>query len=168
MATKKIVKKAVVGKPKAHTIKLVSYSMKAVIPTGAYANIQPEIVIKAASLEEAKAFVLPHIDELFKLYLNKSEQRNYAATEKIAPGIVLTPNRAPEGAVLTTDSKDGSTLEWQSKWFKNADLAISKCATLETLKTVSGQVDKSTNLTEEEKAILRVIMEDKKVELNKK
>ena len=63
-------------KPKAvkSTVKLLNYTIKAVIPTGPYANIQPEISVSASSIEEANAYVIPHVDELFEKYLNISDR----------------------------------------------------------------------------------------------
>lgn len=47
---------------------LKEYTLKATIPTGSYANIQPEITVEAESLEEAHAIVMPHIKGLFQQY----------------------------------------------------------------------------------------------------
>lgn len=56
------------------TVTLMNYTIKAVIPTGPYANVQPEITVQAPSLDEAKDYVLPHIDALFEKYLNLSDR----------------------------------------------------------------------------------------------
>ncbi len=64
--TKKVLKGSkVVKEPK---FKLVSYTMKAVIPTGQYANIQPEITVEAKTLEQAERAVMPYIETLFARY----------------------------------------------------------------------------------------------------
>lgn len=47
---------------------LQSYTVKATIPTGNYANIQPEITVTAESMEEAKAVVMPHIQSMYREY----------------------------------------------------------------------------------------------------
>ena len=44
-------------------VEMVSYSIKMVIPTGAYANIQPEIVVRAGTVEDAHDFIAPHINK---------------------------------------------------------------------------------------------------------
>lgn len=44
---------------------LQSFTVKATIPTGSYANIQPEITVSAYSMDEAEAFVMPHIQKMF-------------------------------------------------------------------------------------------------------
>lgn len=56
------------------TVTLMSYTMRAVIPTGPYANVQPEITVQAGSLDEAKDYILPHIDALYEKYLNLSDR----------------------------------------------------------------------------------------------
>jgi hypothetical protein len=53
---------------------LKSYTIKAVIPTGPYANVQPEITVEANSLKDAEDYLLPHIDALFEKYLNLSDR----------------------------------------------------------------------------------------------
>ncbi len=53
---------------KAPGAKLLSYTLKAVIPTGQYANIQPEITVQAATLEQAERFAMPYIETLFARY----------------------------------------------------------------------------------------------------
>ena len=59
--TKEEVQKvAVEKKPK---VTLISYAMKMVIPTGNYSNIQPEIIVKAGTIEEAHSFIAPHMNK---------------------------------------------------------------------------------------------------------
>lgn len=50
------------------TTKLQSYTLKATIPTGNYANLQPEITVTAPDMETAKALVMPHIETLYSEY----------------------------------------------------------------------------------------------------
>jgi DNA-directed RNA polymerase subunit L len=70
-------------------VELVQYTIKAVIPTGPYANIQPEIIVKASSLEQAEAYVIPHINKLFGDFLNKSERR------EVVPTVTVKETPAP-------------------------------------------------------------------------
>jgi len=60
------IKKEVVPK-----YKLVTFGMKATIPTQMYGNIMPEIVIKAKNIEEAKAILMPAIESLYIAYCEK-------------------------------------------------------------------------------------------------
>lgn len=48
--------------------KLKEYTLKATIPTGNYANIQPEITVEADSIEEAQKTTLPHIKSMFSQF----------------------------------------------------------------------------------------------------
>lgn len=45
---------------------LKEYTIKATIPTGNYANIQPEITVTADSIEQARDLALPHILRMFE------------------------------------------------------------------------------------------------------
>ena len=48
--------------------KLKEFTIKATIPTGSYANIQPEIKVEAATMQEAEEFAMPHIKQMFEQY----------------------------------------------------------------------------------------------------
>jgi hypothetical protein len=85
--------------------KLVSYTIKATIPTCMYGNIQPEITVMAGTLEEVEKFVLPHINKLFVDYteepINK-RLRFITAAQTVTPANVI-----PQGASLAPLSKEG-------------------------------------------------------------
>ena len=46
-----------------------------VIPTGQYANIQPEIIVKGGTVEEAHDYIAPHMNKLWKEYYLINERR---------------------------------------------------------------------------------------------
>lgn len=48
--------------------KLKQFTIKATIPTGQYANIQPEITVEAESFDDAKAVAMLHIEQLHAQY----------------------------------------------------------------------------------------------------
>ena len=85
VATEKVAKKVVPKKEttskKEITIRnideviLKSYSMKMVIPTGQYANIQPEIIVEAYSMDKAHDFISSHMNKLWKEYYLINERR---------------------------------------------------------------------------------------------
>lgn len=50
------------------TTKLKEFTVKATIPTGSYANIQPEITVEAESMQEAESFAMPYIKQMFEQY----------------------------------------------------------------------------------------------------
>lgn len=62
----------------------VEYTLKATIPTGQYANLQPEITIKAESLEEAEKQVLPYMEEMFNRFSETPlKEKEYSKLKKI-------------------------------------------------------------------------------------
>jgi len=63
MTTKTPKKKTASNAPK-----LINFTMKAVIPTGAYANLQPEITVEAQTLQEAHEYVMPYIEHMYQTY----------------------------------------------------------------------------------------------------
>ena len=95
-APAKVAPKVKVQAAKKSTAKFVSLTVRAVIPTQAYGNIQPEIAVTAATYEEAKAFVMPLIEGLFGQY---SESKptflgKIAVEEKVVSG-APTPAAQP-------------------------------------------------------------------------
>ena len=109
VSKKEVVKKAVaVKKPNAT---LVSYSIKATIPVGSFANIIPEITVNAKTLEDAAAFVLPYIESLFDMYAEDSRdgrkikflnKASVTVQERVvAPAGPMIPHGQAQGAQNT-------------------------------------------------------------------
>ena len=84
-------KKRVAPKPKEKTSEMISYSIKMVIPTGQYANIQPEIVVKSSSVEDAHDFIAPHMNKLWKEYYLINERRPEPIKVPVAKPFVPIP-----------------------------------------------------------------------------
>lgn len=123
-------------------VKLISYTLKAVIPTGQYANIQPEITVQAQTIGEAYAFITPHLEGLYKEYHYLNNQ-------------VAQPSEN-----IGQPTKDPSTS------FIKANNAIESCMTKEALEIVKAQVHKSVKLTDDEKLVLIKVMTEKYSELD--
>ncbi len=183
-----VVAAPVVKKIKAPSFKLISYTLKAVIPTGQYANIQPEITVQAKTLEAAERAVMPYIETLFAKYRDGGVQpilatRGMTTTQPVAP----TPAQAPKPAAptvgvdmakpgsektveTTVDTKTGTVSVAPAIVltvpFNRAKGAIDSCMSLEALKLVSDQVEKSTKLIDTEKAELRKVAAAKLETLN--
>jgi hypothetical protein len=136
-------KKEKVVKP----VTLVSYSIKMVIPTGNYANIQPEIVVKSGSLEEAHAFIAPHMNKLWKEYYLVGERR----PEPVKPPEVVA-NQPPTSSVALVKATN----------------AIQSCTSLEALDLIKKQIEVSTKLTPEDKVAVAPLLEAKLKGLNGK
>ena len=107
--SKKLVKKVLKGSKKPESkFHLVSYTMKAVIPTGQYANIQPEITVQAETLEQAERAVMPYIETLFARYRDGGVRpieptrpvvTPMAPARAVRPTFPTTPEPAPKHPV---------------------------------------------------------------------
>ena len=169
-------------------VEMISYSIKMVIPTGAYANIQPEIVVCGGSIQEAHDFVAPHMNKLWKEYFMVNERRQ----EVIKPP---TPAPIPTGSTGTTPAVStpnkpmsaqeiakevGGTVMGErlpkatspsvpspesSVALIKATQAIQSCVSLEALELIQNQVVKSVKLTHEDKESLMPLLEKKAIDL---
>ena len=143
-----------IGKPeKKPKVTLVTYGMKMVIPTGAYANIQPEIVVSASTLEEAEAFLAPHMNKLWKEY--------YMVTER-KTSVDVSPS--PTGQTQTIKVSDANPVGAVA--FQKATQAVNSCTSVEALALIEKQIDNSVKLTDVEKTQLTVLIVSKTDELN--
>jgi len=162
--SKKLVKK-LVSKPKS-TVTMLEYSIKMIIPTGVYSNIQPEIKVSAATPEEAHEYIAPHMNKLWKEYFMVGERRQEVAP--VAPtGPVGTaePTSNPTGSTgpmpATVEAPPASNVA-----LIKATQAIESCLSLEALDLIKNQVELSVKLSKEEKPKLRVMIVEKFNELN--
>jgi len=167
-ATKKeaVAKKPAVAKKKTATkkpaVELVSYTLRAVIPTGAYANIQPEITVNAPSLEEAENVLMDHFVKLNDKYLNYSDKpkpvlptvkHTVKAETKLAPPVEITKTEdAPISASMTRASN-----------------AVETAYSDEALALIEKQIEKSAKLTDNEKKVLgfRLVVRATKIKMMK-
>ena|SRR3990172_13275143 len=128
---------------------LVKYTLKAIIPTGPYANIQPEITVEGLTIDESKALILPHIDGLFKEYLNLSE--------RMRPVVTISKTE-PKPEVKPVDIG-------QSEASKKAKTALETSNSLEALDLIADRIAKSEKLTPLEKLELNVPLSAKRAKL---
>lgn len=146
------VKKEKVVKPK---VTMVSYAIKMVIPTGQYANIQPEIIVKSGSMEEAHAYIAPHMNKLWKEY--------YLVSERRPEPVVQQPNKAVATPVINNHTEQ---TPMSSVALVKATQAIASCMSVEALKLIDNQIKVSVKLTEGDKETLLPLLAAKLVELN--
>jgi hypothetical protein len=135
---------------------LISYSIKMVIPTAPFANIQPQIVVKAGTVEEAHDFIAPHMNKLWKEYFMINERR--AEVAPVAPVVPTPVNIQP----VIADSPVSSVA------FTKASQAIASCLGLDAFNLIVNQVNASVKLTDEDKEKLGPVLEAKYNELNGK
>lgn len=115
---KKEKKEKIAGKPAKSTVELISFGIKATIPVMVFGNIQPEIVVKAKTVEEAQAYALPIIEKLFETYCENPRdgspkpgflsKANVTVTEKNVPQkpAVAGPQSAPAGATAQAPKEE--------------------------------------------------------------
>lgn len=126
-------------------VELISYSMKMVIPTGNYANIQPEIVVRAGTVEEAHDYIAPHFNKLWKEYYLISERRPEVKTTAPAPVPMPPPNVVPQPPA-------------SSVAFTKASQAINSCLSHKALEVIKNQIEVSVKLTPEDKEKLQPLI----------
>lgn len=152
-------------------VTLVSYTIKAVIPTGPYANIQPEITINAPTLEEAEAFALPHIADLFEKFMDEGGKSRVTLKEKLLPKVAppsprrhLLPEEVLDGVPDIPDGEPIVEVE-RSESFHKARNTILACRSLDALEIIFNRIHDSVKLSDLEKMDLTVIVTQKRKEL---
>ncbi len=146
------------------TVEMISYSIRMTIPTGAYANIIPEIIVKAGTVEEAEAYVIPHMNKLWKEYFMCSERLNQPAklAEK-APEAPKMPPVVENPAPVVAD--EAVPAPASAVALNKATQAIASCMSKEALALIEAQVEKSVKLNDENKVALRVLLTEKMKDL---
>lgn len=165
----------VVKTPKEKVIKtkkdvvLVSYSMKMTIPTGQYANIIPEILVKAGTVEDAHDFIAPHMNKLWKEYFMINERPRPTEKMTVTPtpsDISVTVPKTAMDSGTTTINEVKSPVE--SVALTKATQAVNSCVSKEALDMIKTQIDKSVKLNSGDKSALLKLVETKSTELNGK
>lgn len=186
MPTKKAVVKKKPVAPKAKPVKkpkfkLISYTLKAVIPVGQYANIQPEVTVQAKSIEAAERAVMPYIETLFAKYRDGGVKpiepvviRPVApvASKPIEPILTKESIKVAEETTKNTLPEPGKVMPPSAPVtvepaiiltvpYTRAKSAVESCMSHDNLKLVASQIEKSTKLIDSEKADLRDIVTKK-------
>jgi len=173
---------------------LVSFSIKATIPTQMYGNMMPEIVIKAKTIEDAKAIAMPAIEEIYIKYCEKprdgstpafmskasvtAEERKVTPTT-IAPVAPVAPAPAkltPQGGTAPSvpvtppapapvaPTAENTEDVAKTPAYEKAEKAISGAMSLDALNLIEDQIQKSVKLTAEEKPMLLTLVLKKRKE----
>ena len=176
--TKKEVKK--MNTPK---VELVTFTMRATIPTAMYANLLPEITVKAKTLDEAVAFVMPAIEDLIKKYQEDSRdgrpakmfRQDFPLPDPKVEVVDLsktvgTPATAPiiPEKVPVTGAPTAPT-PLHTPAYEKAKSAVVNAMSIEALEVIKNQIGVSVKLTDtEKKTLLETVVPAREVELNNK
>ncbi len=169
-------------------IKLITYTVRATIPTMAYGNIMPEITVEARTMEDAKLAVFPHIEDLYETYCEEPREgrkprfmskASVTATEKIVPQPAkptqpdvksthpLNPTgpTGPTPAPATELDAFADDLK-KSPAYSKAEGAVKGAMSKDALGLIEDQIQKSTKLSEEEKPLLLTEVLKRRKEFN--
>lgn len=166
-------------KPKKSSAKFASFSVRAVIPTQAYGNIQPEIFVTANTYEEARDFAMPLIGELFTKYsetrptfLGKIEEtvRVVPVAHPVpaaapAPMAVPQMQNAPVGAANTAPELPAAPSADKPPPVLKAEKMIGLAATEDAAKLIQDQIEKSVKIPAEFKPDLITLVLKRRNEL---
>lgn len=167
-----------VMKEKKPKFKLVSYEIKAIIPTGMYSNIQPCVIVESDTLENAERAVMPHIEALFAKYRTEGAM-TVTPVKPVAP-VVAKPEATTDSVHAEQLKRLGVTPEVKpvapvapvvqapapvapvaeapaialTVPFTRAKTAIESCTSREALDLIESQVHKSVKLIDTEKQTL--------------
>ncbi len=179
--SKKPAKKVVApkaGKPKKEKgvtiseakLEFVSFSVRAVIPTQQYGNIQPEIVVKAPTYEQARDFAMAHMEDLYKYYAESKPGflGKVVETEKVvAPAATVAPaapqaqdTPAPVAQDVPAPEATNVAPGPKSEAVAKAEKAIGLAATSEALIAIQEQIERSTKIDAADKpALITLVLE---------
>jgi len=153
-------KKDVINYKIKETVTLETYTIKMLISTGPYSNIQPEITVQANTLDAAYGSVKEHIDMLHKTYFNILEK-------KPEPKAPVTQIASAPVAKIIGDQEVGykEIIEGETVAFTAAKTMVLKAVTIDALNYIVERINGSEKLTAEEKSVLVELSEVQKGEI---
>ena len=140
-------------------VKLVSYTLKATIPTGDYENIQPEITVTAPNVEVAHKYCLDFIGKIRREYSINVEKVQVNLVPPPQPENIIVGNSELNNATSTTGTSTPGA-------YGKAKQAIDSCLTAEALNLIAEQIHKSVKLNDQEKKALLMMATVKINEFN--
>lgn len=181
-ATKKVASKkapvAKIAKPVGHkksSVKLISFSFGATIPTQSFGNVTPRIEVQADSYEEARDFTVSKINEMYAYFaeLKPVYMGKITEVEKVVtPPAAVTPTSplahtpaqpaavdapAPQSTALAAPVKSDAVLK--------AEKAIGLAMTIDATTAIEDQIQKSVKIANEDKPALYTLVLKKRKEL---
>jgi len=198
VAKKSVAKDAPVAKKgkatpviKRSEVTLVSFSVTAVIPTQQYGNIQPTIQVNAPTIEEARAMVMPVIENFYETYaelplngkpvkflakvteshkvVNIEPEKAPTAAPVVTPAATTAPKVEPEAtgssaaaSVPSSSESIPQTTTERPEAFKKAEKAISLAASHDALAAIEAQIQSSIKINPDDKPELYKILNEKR------
>lgn len=152
---------------KVSKVELVTYSMKMTIPTGNFANIIPEILVKADSINEAHEYISTHMNKLWKEYYLILERKPEAVAKPVKTVNAPVPAEAQKAQVVVTPAETQKS-PVASAAYDKATQAITSCLSLDALTLIEKQVKASVKLEPGDKIRLFKLCDVRKEQLNAK
>lgn len=172
------------------SVKLVEFGVIATIPTQQYGNITPSIRVQADSIEEARAVVMPFIEELYATYAEKPRDGSKVAflgkiTETVKEVAPVAPKPAPTAPVApqgTTDAwnkpapgqdtpapvatAQSAPVAQKPEPVLKAEKAIELAMTDAAAEKIREQIVKSTKIADGDKPALLELVDAKIIDFN--
>ena len=152
-------KKVMAVEEKKITVKFVSFTLGATIPTQSFGNIQPHLTVEAGSYEDAAAFAFPIIEGLYAKYADVKPGFLGKITETVKE-VAVTATVVPVAKVavqvetVPTTAPDAVKSEFVLKAEKMIRLAMSGDAAF----AIQDQIEKSVKIAEIDKPALIVLV----------
>lgn len=152
-------------------IELVSFSVKATIPTQQYGNIMPEIVVRGTSIEDARDTVMPIIETMYQTYAE--EPLNGRTPKFFNKASVTVTEKKVEPVVqpVTSSTKVEKFTDKQSvvkdEAFIKAEGAINSAVSREALDLIEQKIKDSVKIKDTDKPILYALVLNKRKEHDK-
>lgn len=165
-------KPAKVAKPRGNVVvaeakvRFVSFTFGATIPTQAFGNVQPQIVVEAPSYEEAAAFAIPKIEELYAKYaeVKPTYLSKITETVKTVAPVPVAPVAAPEATAPAAPAVEAPVAPQTPKpeSVLKAEKAISLAATADAALAIQTQIENSVKIPAEFKPALITLVLQKR------
>lgn len=158
-------------------VRLISFTVGATIPTMMYGNIIPSITVEAPTIEEAKAFALPVIEELYANYaeaqngqfpkfMNKSKVTVEEKTVDVSPTVKKNYLEKDPPGQPTSDLEPIQMGVVKTPAYEKASNAVKNSMSMDALNLIEDQIQKSEKLSAQEKPMLLTEVLKKRKEFN--
>lgn len=150
---------------------MIQYSIKMVIPTGQFANIQPEIIVKATDPDQAHDYIAPHMNKMWKEYFMVNDRRPEVAPVVPPTPVVPVVPYVPSAGTTTQANPPVEVTQPANVTIPpppssnvsviKATQAIESCMSLDALDLIKNAVEISVKISKEEKPALRNLITER-------